>query len=502
MVLTDLGRKLTSAFGKLNKQTLVDDDAIDACLKEVAAALLQSDVNVKSVAALRASVKNTLKVDEALSTGTNRRRLVQKCVYDELVKLVTPDRSPFKPQKSKTNVVMFVGLQGSGKTTTCTKYAHYYQRKGWKVALVCADTFRAGAFDQLKQNATKTRVPFYGSYTETDPVQIAQDGVDLFRKEKYEIVIVDTSGRHRQEAALFEEMMQIHEVVDPNDVIFVMDSHIGQACFDQAKAFSDAVPVGSVIVTKLDGHAKGGGALSAVSATKAPIIFIGTGEHFDEFEPFDSASFVSRLMGLGDLKGLVDSIKEAMPLEEQKQLMNRMQHGDFSLRDLYEQLQNVMKLGPLNKVMSMIPGAQQANMPPGFEQQGGERLKRFMTIMDSMTDDELDSKKPMNDERRIMRVARGAGVHPYGVAELLEEQKRFQKLIGNMGKAGLMSKGGELTNMMRNPKQVMQKIQQSMDPKMIQQMGGAQNVFNMMREIEKSDAEEQGMGLKPTRKKK
>merc|ERR1719456_791722 len=502
MVLADLGKKIASAFRTLNSTTVIDEAAIDACLKEIASALLHADVNVRQVAAMRASVKNTLKLDEEMNTCTNKRRFIQKCVYDELVKMVSPDKQPYKPVKKKANVIMFVGLQGSGKTTTCTKYAHYYQRKGWKVALVCADTFRAGAFDQLKQNATKTRVPFYGSYTETDPVQIAQDGVELFRKEKYEIIIVDTSGRHRQEAALFDEMMQIHEVVQPNDVIFVMDSHIGQACFDQAKAFNDAVPVGSVIVTKLDGHAKGGGALSAVSATKAPIIFIGTGEHFDEFEPFVASSFVSRLMGLGDLQGLVDSIKEAMPLEEQKQLMKRMEHGDFTLRDLYEQLQNVMKLGPLNKVMSMIPGMNQVNMPPGFEQQGGERLKRFMTIMDSMTDEELDSKKPMNDERRIMRVARGAGTHPYGVAELLEEQKRFQKLIGNMGKAGLMSKGGELTNMMRNPKQVMQKIQQSMDPKMIQQMGGAQNVFNMMREIEKSDAEEQGMGLKPTRKKK
>lgn len=206
-------------------------------------------------------------------------------------------------------------------------------------------------------------------------------------------------------------------------------------------------------------------------------------------------------MGLGDMQGLIDSIKEAMPLEEQKQLMSRMSHGDFTLRDLYEQLQNVMKLGPLNKVMSMIPGMAQQNLPAGSEQSGTQRLKRFMTIMDSMTDDELDSKKPLTDRSRMLRIARGAGVYPFGVQELLEEQKRFQKLIGNMGKNGLMSKGGELTNMMRNPKQVMQKIQQSMDPKMLAQMGGTQNVFNMMREIEKHDAEDQGMGLKKTKKK-
>jgi signal recognition particle subunit SRP54 len=298
MVLADLGKKIASAFRTLNSTTVIDEAAIDACLKEIASALLHADVNVRQVAAMRASVKNTLKLDEEMNTCTNKRRFIQKCVYDELVKMVSPDKQPYKPVKKKSNVIMFVGLQGSGKTTTCTKYAHYYQRKGWKVALVCADTFRAGAFDQLKQNATKTRVPFYGSYTETDPVQIAEDGVELFKKEKYEIIIVDTSGRHRQEAALFDEMMQISDAVKPDDVIFIMDSHIGQACFDQAKAFHDAIPIGSVVITKLDGHAKGGGALSAVAATNAPITFIGTGEHFDEFEPFSASSFVSRLMGM------------------------------------------------------------------------------------------------------------------------------------------------------------------------------------------------------------
>ena len=150
--------------------------------------------------------------------------------------------------------------------------------------MVCADTFRAGAFDQLKQNATKLRIPFYGSYTEPDPVQIAEDGVRQFKEENYELIVVDTSGRHKQESALFEEMEEIKAATSPDEVIFVMDSTIGQAVLDQAKAFNEAAEVGSVIVTKLDGHAKGGGALSAVAATDAPIIFIGSGEHFDDFE--------------------------------------------------------------------------------------------------------------------------------------------------------------------------------------------------------------------------
>ncbi|CAH8384375.1 unnamed protein product [Eruca vesicaria subsp. sativa] len=189
---------------------------------------------------------------------------------------------------------MFVGLQGAGKTTTCTKYAYYHQKKGYKPALVCADTFRAGAFDQLKQNATKARISFYGRYENLyvlilgcDPVKTAVEGVDTFKKENCDLIIVDTSGCHKQEATHFEEMRQVAEAKKPDLVIFVMDNCIGQAAFDQDQAFKQSVVVGAVIITKMDGHAKGGGALSAVAATKSPVIFIGTGEHVDQFEVFD-----------------------------------------------------------------------------------------------------------------------------------------------------------------------------------------------------------------------
>ncbi len=210
------------------------------------------------------------------------------------------ETKPYEMKKNRPNVIMFVGLQGAGKTTTIGKFANYYQRKGWRTAMVCADTFRAGAFDQLKQNATKLRIPFYGSYTEADPVRIAEEGVEQFRRENFEIIIVDTSGRHRQEAALFSEMQEIQASISPDNIVFVMDATQGQAVFDQAQSFKEAVPVGAVIITKLDGHAKGGGALSAVAATNSPIIFLGSGEHFDDFDPFNARSFVSKLLGMGD----------------------------------------------------------------------------------------------------------------------------------------------------------------------------------------------------------
>lgn len=295
--------------------------------------------------------------------------------------------------------------------------------------MVCADTFRAGAFDQLKQNAVKVKVPFYGSYTESDPVVIAEQGVSQFRKEHFEIIIVDTSGRHKQEEALFDEMKQVQSHIHPDNVVFVLDSTIGQAAFDQARAFQRAVPIGSVILTKLDGNAKGGGALSAVAATGAPIVFTGSGEGFEDLEPFEASSFVSRLLGMGDVRGLVREMKEGGMLRVNEDTLKRIQkgrpekagffEGKFSIRDMGEQLQNVAKLGPIDRVMSMIPGIPQGMLPQGMEKEGGERLKRMMILMNSMTDAELDGGKRRSDVCRRGRNGRKTAatvLHRSGIA--------------------------------------------------------------------------------------
>jgi signal recognition particle subunit SRP54 len=270
MVLGDLGTSITAAIRKLNNAPVVDEAMLKAVLNDVTRALSQADVDFSVVMQINRNIKKIVNLEE-LAAGHNKGKIIQDAIYQELVNMLEPGVEPYKLKRGQSNVVMFVGLQGSGKTTTIAKYAHYYNRKGWKTAMVCADTFRAGAFDQLKQNATKVRVPFYGSYTESDPVKIAEEGVRQFRKEKYELIIVDTSGRHRQEADLFAEMEQVNEAVQPDSVVFVMDATIGQAVKSQATAFRQSVDVGCVIVTKLDGHAKGGGALSAVAATESPI---------------------------------------------------------------------------------------------------------------------------------------------------------------------------------------------------------------------------------------
>lgn len=502
MVLAELGNRLTSALNKLNSSTLLDDEVVKGMLKDISRALLESDVNVKIVMGLQNKLKSRVHL-EMEAPGINKRKLIQKIVMEELANILNPEAEAYTMKRNKPNVIMFVGLQGAGKTTTIAKFANFYQRKGWRTAMVCADTFRAGAFDQLKQNATKLRVPFYGSYTEADPVRIAEEGVEQFRKENFEVIIVDTSGRHRQESALFDEMQEIQSAVNPDNIVFVMDATQGQAVSDQAASFKEAVPIGSVIITKLDGHAKGGGALSAVAATGSPIIFLGSGEHFDDLDPFNAQSFVSRLLGMGDVRGLMEEMKSVVDSDKQPEMMDRFGKGLFTLRDMYEQFTSVMKLGPLNKVMGMIPG-----LPSWMQQAAGgdessNRMKVFMYIMDSMTDAELDGKVDIEKSpSRIARIARGSGTHPEHVLVLLKCHKQFEGVVKKMGKSGLM-KGGEAQmqkNLARNPQGVMQQLSKAMDPRMLQQMGGAGNVMNIMKEMSNMDMGDmqkmmKGMGM-------
>lgn len=517
MVLAELGGKLrdslrklhTSAGGNVTKQQL------NQLLSEITRALIESDVNVKLVMSLRENVKNKVEnliaeneaseEDEKISRINNVSKLVQKAVVEELVQLLEPSRKAYNMKRGKPNVILFVGLQGAGKTTTIAKFANYYQRRGWKTAMVCADTFRAGAFDQLKQNATKLRVPFYGSYTEADPVAIAEEGVDQFAKEGYEVIIVDTSGRHRQEAGLLEEMQEIAASVSPDNTVLVMDATQGQAVFEQAQAFSNAVDVGSVVITKLDGHAKGGGALSAVAATESPIIFLGSGEHFDDLDPFNAESFVSKLLGFGDVRGLMDAMKSAGDPKSQEELMEKMSKGEFTLRDMYSQFQRVMNMGPLNKMMGMIPGMPDYLVPKDGDQDASNRLKKFLYMMDSMTAAELDGKVDFSDrtvdhvKSRILRIAAGSGTHPKEVQMLLQVHKQFESMVSKMGKSGMVGKGAQAkqqqmaAQLRKNPQLIQQRLNQ-MDPRLLQQMGGREAVQGMMQQMAKGGAPGVGGG--------
>eukprot|EP00897_Mesotaenium_endlicherianum_P001704 jgi/Mesen1/1561/ME000134S00680 len=451
MVLAELGGRITRALQNMNKVTVIDEKALGECLNEITRALLQADVNIKMVMNMQQNIKKIVNLEE-LAAGHNKRIIIEKAIFNELCGMLDPGTVPFQPKKGKPSVIMFVGLQGAGKTTTCGKYAYHYQMKGFKPALVCADTFRAGAFDQLKQNATKAKIPFYGSYTETDPAKIGQEGVERFKKEGCDLIIVDTSGRHRQEASLFEEMRQVAELTSPDLIVFVMDSSIGQAAYDQAKAFKESVAVGAVIVTKMDGHAKGGGAL----------------KHMNEFEPFEGKAFVSRLLAL------------CVPCSE----LVRGVHGAVGYRESPKRTEESSLGG--GQVMSMIPGFNQDLMPKGREKESMARLKKFMTIMDSMTEEELDSSNPklLADPKRIMRVARGSGRHPLEVQEMLEEYKRMEKIWGKM-KGLKMGKMGDMNAMARNMNA--KHLSSAIPPQMLQQMGGLGGIQNLMKQVNSKD---------------
>ncbi|OIT40382.1 signal recognition particle 54 kda protein 2 [Nicotiana attenuata] len=449
MVLAELGGSISRALQQMRNATVVDEKVLNDCLNEINRALLQADVQFQLVRDMTRNNKNIVNFGD-LPAGHNKRKIIQQAVFSELCKILDPGRPSFTPKRRETSVVMFVGLQGSGKTTTCTKYAYCHKQKGWNPALVCADTSRAGAFDQLKQNATKAKIPFFGSinYAESDPVKVAVDGVETFKKEKCDLIIVDTSGRHRQEAALFEEMRQVSEAIKPDLVIFVMDSSIGQAAFDQALAFTQSVAVGAVIVTKMDGHAKGGVQSSftvmweytEVAATKSPVTFIGTGEHIDEFEVFDVKPFVSRLLGMGDWSGFMDKLNEVVLTDQQPELLQKLSQGKPTLRIMYELFQCILKMGPIGQGLSMLFGAD--FLPKGNEKEIRAKFNGYLTLMDSMTNEGNSNPKLMN-QSRIMRIARGAGRRVHEVIELLEGYKRLANTSKNKSlMKGLNQMGG------------------------------------------------------------
>ncbi|MEM2587987.1 MAG: AAA family ATPase, partial [Candidatus Bathyarchaeia archaeon] len=324
----------------------------------------------------------------------------------------------------KRSILMLVGIQGSGKTTTAAKLARYLQKRGFKVALICADTFRAGALAQLSQLAAQINVPIYGDEKGKNSIKVALDGLKKF--ENYDVVIIDTAGRHKDEKSLIDEMKMLQEAIKPDEVILVIDGTIGQQAAVQAKAFHEATPLGSIIVTKLDGSARGGGALSAVAATGVPIKFIGTGEKIDDLEAFDPPRFVGRLLGMGDLKTLIERVKEAemkVPEERVKAILS----GRFTLLDMYEQLEAMKSMGPFSRILKMIPGLGY-EIPDELVSVAEDRLEKWRVIIQSMTPEEREDPRIINASR-IRRIARGSGTNEKDVKELLKHYMLMRKMM-------------------------------------------------------------------------
>ncbi|HLC97649.1 MAG TPA: signal recognition particle protein Srp54 [Candidatus Nanoarchaeia archaeon] len=423
MVLEKLGDSLKNTLKKITQAVFVDDTLINELVKELQRALLQSDANVQLVLELSKKIKERAK--ESTPAGITKREQLVTIVYEELTNFLGKETKEIAITKKPTQI-MLVGLFGSGKTTTMGKLAKFYKKRGYKVAVVQTDTWRPAAYDQLEQLAQQVGVDFFGIKREKDPVLIYQ----AFEKklEQYDVVLVDTAGRDALSEELIEELNQLQAAVEADERLLVLSGDLGQAAQQQAKAFHDVCNVTGVIVTKLEGTAKGGGAISACAITGAPVVFIGVGEKIDDLELFHPQRFVGRLIGMGDLETLLEKAQEAISEETAQDLQEKFLKGEFTLIDLYEQMKALKKMGSLKKLMSMIPGMGSLQLPKEMMDVQEGKLERWKFAMDSMTKKELENPDIISAERAD-RIAVGSGLKITEVRELLKHYKESKKLM-------------------------------------------------------------------------
>jgi signal recognition particle subunit SRP54 len=427
MVLDDLGSSLRGTLDTLRGKSRISEEDVEKVVKEIQRSLLQGDVDVSLVQELSNSIESRA-LEEEPPAGTSAREHVLRIVYEEMVGLVGD--STDLPLEEQT--ILLAGLQGSGKTTSAAKMAWWFSKKGLRPAVIQTDTFRPGAYDQAEEMAERAEVEFYGDPDCDDPVQIAREGLEA--TSDAEVHIVDTAGRHALEDDLIAEIEEIESVVDPDTSLLVLDAAIGQGAKEQAQQFDDSIGIDGVVITKLDGTAKGGGALTAVDETGSSIAFLGTGEGVKDVERFEPDGFISRLLGMGDLKQLAERVERAMEetgQDEDDWDPEKMLQGEFTLRDMQKQMEAMNSMGPLDQVMDMIPGlggGLMDQLPDEAMAGTEERMHEFGTIMDSMTDAELENPR-MIGQSRIERISRGSGTDEETIRELLEQYKMMDKTI-------------------------------------------------------------------------
>lgn len=425
--LGDLSKSLGDTVRKLLRLPIVDEKAIRELVKDLQRALLQADVNVELVLQISRNVEKRA-IEEKLPPGISRREHVIKVLYEELTRFLGEEAPKTTIPPGKTQVIMLVGIQGTGKTTAAVKLARFYQKRALRVGIICADNFRPGAYEQLAQLAGKVSIPVYGNPKNPSPEKLVKEGFSHFEKEKEDLIIVDTAGRHKNETQLMDEMRRLANLAKPNEIILAVDGSIGQAATAQAKAFNEATNIGSILVTKLDGTAKGGGALSAVAATGAKIKFISVGEGTDDIEQFVPSNFVGRILGIGDVASLVEKVREAeIKIPEKK--ARAMLEGRFNLKDMYDQLEAVRKMGPLKKVLGMLPGAY--NVSDDAMENAEEKMDAWRVMIQSMTREEVEEPKII-DSSRARRIARGSGRTEKEVKELVNQYTMMKKMMKSL----------------------------------------------------------------------
>ncbi len=423
-MLDNLKTNLRAAIKKLVNSSGIDEELIKELSKDVQRALLQSDVNVRLVLEITKKLEER-SLNENPPPGLSRKDHIVKILYDELAKLLGNETEfSFKP--GTMNKVLMLGIQGSGKTTITSKLAKFLTKQGYKVGVIGADTFRPGALVQLKTMCEKANVEVYGEEKNKDSPQLVKNGLKHFENSNLDVVLIDTAGRHKEEKDLLNEMKEINKVADPDLALLVVDGTIGQQCFNQADAFHKIVPIGGIIITKLDSSAKGGGAIAASAATGAQIMYIGTGERIDDLEQFSPTRFVGRLLGMGDVKAVLELAKR-LESEADDVRLKRISSGKMNMEDFFYQLEQVTKVGSLRGFLDSMPGLSGMVKDDQLDQMEG-RVERWRYIIQSMTKQEKADPDLLNSSR-IKRIARGSGWPEHEVKELMKNYKNSKSMM-------------------------------------------------------------------------
>lgn len=433
MVLDSLGDSVQGAVDRLrNTSGSLTEEDIDPVVKEIQRALLEGDAEVEIVMDMSDTIKERALGEDAPG-GVTVREHVLNIVYEEMKSVI--GGSTDIPLENQT--VLLAGLQGAGKTTSAAKIAWWFSKKGLKPSVIQTDTFRPGAHKQLEQLASESDIAHHTDADADDPVQIAEAGLE--KTDDTDVTIVDTAGRHASEDDLINEIQEISRTVNPDLNLLVIDAAMGQAAREQAERFNETIGIDGVVITKMDGTAKGGGALTAVNAADASVAFLGNGETVRDIERFEPDGFISRLLGMGDLKQLSERVERAMHESgDDDWEPEDIFEGEFTMHDMRKQMETMNQMGALDEVMNMIPGMGSGLMSQIDDDMldlQEERMREFQIVMDSMTENELSDPSIVKKSRK-KRIARGSGVDESVVEELFTQYEQMNQFLGQMGSRG------------------------------------------------------------------
>jgi signal recognition particle subunit SRP54 len=438
-----LTQKLSGIFDKLGRKGRLSEEDVDEALRQVRLALLEADVNFKVVKELLSRVRERAIGSEVLHSLTPAQQII-KIVHEELVAILGKEPSRLVPSGAMPAVVLLVGLQGSGKTTTAAKLALQLKRQGQRPLLVAADIRRPAAVEQLRLLATQHDLPVYTEITQSSAVTICRHALKEAKEKGAAWVIVDTQGRLHIDEEMMKELMDIRSAVQPSEVLLTVDAMIGQDAVRVAQEFHSRIGLTGLILTKMDGDARGGAALSMRFVTGVPIKYLGTGERIDALEPFFPDRLASRILGMGDVLTLIEQAETAFDLEQTKKWEKKIRSGQLDLEDLLTQMRQIRKMGPLARIMEMMPGlARFASYLP--DEQSEKQFKKVEAIILSMTPAERRNPAIIDGSRRA-RIARGSGTTPKDVNQLLNQFREIQKLTKSLSRGSLLRNVGSIFN--------------------------------------------------------